>query len=146
MFASQGQSTLTSFHHCVELRFSHAQSCQTLSCGSRFHCMIPCLRRQYRRTVSRDRVVSEIAVHEDCHFVNVFLSSKSYCSFEFPNKIPCCTLQWNEVEKFLAVHLFSGPNASLFLQSLTCLGPNTKVSCKQICIVLPLSSELDSFF
>ena len=41
VFRSHGQPNLTSFHHCVELRFSHAQSCRALKCGSRYHCMIP---------------------------------------------------------------------------------------------------------
>ena len=57
VFRSHGQSNLTSFHHCVELRFSHAQSCRALKCGSRFHCMIPNLRQQSRRAFSRDWVL-----------------------------------------------------------------------------------------
>ena len=60
-------------------RFSHAQSCQALKCGSRFHCVIPNLRHQSRRTSSRDWVAREIAVHEDFDFVSVFLSSESCC-------------------------------------------------------------------
>ena len=37
VYRSQGESNLTSFHHCLELRFFHAQRCQALLCGSRFH-------------------------------------------------------------------------------------------------------------
>ena len=28
----------------------------------------------------------------------MFWSSESFCSFGFPNQIPCCTLQWNKVK------------------------------------------------
>ena len=42
---------------------------------------------------------------------------------------------------------FCGPNVSLFQQNPICLGPDMKVSCKQICILLhPLYSKSDSIF
>ena len=47
---------------------------------------------------------------------NVFLSSEAYCSFGFPDKIPCCTLQWNNFEFWRFTVL-------LFPQDLICLGP-----------------------
>ena len=41
VYRSQGLSNLTSFHHCVKLRFSNAQGCQALKRGSRFQCGKP---------------------------------------------------------------------------------------------------------
>ena len=46
---------------------------------------------------SRGWIESEIAVHEDNDVINMFLSSKSQCSFGFPNQISRCTFQWNKV-------------------------------------------------
>ena len=93
---------MTSFHHCAELRFSHAQGCQPPMCGPRFHCMILNLCHQSCRTFSRDRVA------KDCDFVNVFLPSATYCRFGYRDQIPCCTFQWKS--RILALHLFSSPN------------------------------------
>ena len=108
------------------------RGCPTLKCGSRFHCVIPNLRQQSRRTFCRDWVASEIAVHEDSEFVKACLSSKSYCSFGFP--LPVLV----ELTRIHEVHSFSGPSVSLFLQDPTFLGSNMKVSCAHICFVLHL--------
>ena len=56
---------------------------------------------------SQDWNASEIAVHEDCDFVNVFLSSNSQCGFGFPNQIPRCTLQMNNVDLRSSVILWA---------------------------------------
>ena len=124
---------MTSFHHCVKLRFSNAQCCQALKRRSRFHSVVTDLSHQSRRALPRDWVASKVAVHEDCDLVNMFLSSISQRCFVLSHQIPRCT--------------FSGPNVSLFQQDPICLGPGMKVPCKQICIVLlHLSSESDSVF
>ena len=50
-------------------------------------------------------------------FVNVFLSSESYCSSGFTDHIPCCTLQWNKVEFSRFTHHFGLNVSALFPQS-----------------------------
>ena len=118
---------------------------QTLKCGFRFHGVITYLSDQSRGIFSRDWIASEIAVH-DCASVNLFLSSRSQCSFGFPKWILRCMFQWNKNEFSWFTHPL-GQNASRFLKSLICHGPNMKVSCTQICFVLHLlSSESDPFF
>ena len=121
IFRSQGQSNLTPVHHCIEFRFSHAQRCQSLKCGSRFHCLVPNLRHQSRRVFLETGVPSEIAVHEDCDFVNVFLSSESYCRFVFPEKIPCCIHQRNTTKLSCFAHPL-GQICCCFRQVLSVLG------------------------
>ena len=96
---SQGYSNLTTMHNCVELSFSNnAQGCQALKSGSSFHSVIASLSHLFRHAFSRDWIAGEIAVHEDSGSINVFLSSKSQCSFGFPNQISRCTFQRNKVE------------------------------------------------
>ena len=59
---------------------------------------------------SRDWIASEIAVH-DCASVNLFLSSRSQCSFGFPKWILRCMFQWNKNEFSWFTHSL-GQNAS----------------------------------
>ena len=76
IYGTQGLSNLTSFHHCVELGFSHAQCNQALKCGSRFHRIVPNLAAPgvlFHETWSPAKSL--------CDFVNFFLSSTLYCSF-----------------------------------------------------------------
>ena len=47
---------------------------------------------------------TQVAVHEDCDLVNMFLSSKSHRRFGFPNQIPRCTFQRNEVKFMRLAH------------------------------------------
>ena len=95
---SQGQSNLTSFHHCVKLRFSNTQCCQALERRSRLHSVVTNLRYQSRCAFSRDWVASKVAVHEDCDFVHMFLSSKSQRCLGLSHQIPCLTFQWDKIE------------------------------------------------
>ena len=95
---SQGWSNLTSFHHCIKLRFSNAQCCQALKSRSGFHCVVPNLGHQSRRALHRDWVASKVAVHEDCDLVNMFLSSKSQRCFKLSHQISRCTLHWDKAE------------------------------------------------
>ena len=94
---SQGRSNLTSFHHCVKLRFSDAQCCQALSSWSRFHIVATSLSHQSRRVLPRDWVASKVAVHEDCNLVNMFLSSKSRRCIGLSHLRSRCTFQRDEV-------------------------------------------------
>ena len=112
-----------SFDRSVELRFSHAQGCQALKRGSRFHRVIPNLRHQSRRALSRYWVASEIAVHEDCDFVNVFVSSKSYCSFESQSLI---SLGPDMKVSFTQICIVWHPRSSE-LDSFFCLTPTCVV-------------------
>ena len=116
VYGSQDKSNLTSFHHCLELRFFTAQGCQALKCGTRFHGVVTNLSHKSRRTLPRDRVASKIAVHEDCDLVNMFLSSKSQRSVAFPNQISRCTFV--EQNRIHDSRSFSGPNALQFQQGL----------------------------
>ena len=142
----QGQSNLTSFHHCVEIRISNAQCCQTLKRRSRLHGVVTNLGFQSRRAFSRDWVASKVAVHEGCDFVRMFLSSKSQRCFGLSHQIPCRTFQ-RDKKRIHEARSFSGPSVSVFPQDLICLGPDTKVSCTQIGIaLLHLSSEPDFIF
>ena len=102
---SQGHSNLTSFHHCVELRFSHAQRCQALKCGSRSHCVDPICATN---PVVFLETGSEKSLPTKTDFLNVFLSSESYCSFGFSRQD---TVLHASVERsrILAVHSSSGP-------------------------------------
>ena len=142
---SRGLSNWTSFHHWrgTPLLLLSALSnsevwIQMSLCGSQSD-QIPSF------FFFRDWIASEIAVHEECDFVNVFLSSESYCSSGLPDKIPCCTLQWKYSNS--RGPLASEPNVLRFPQGQICLWPNRKASCTKICTVLHvLSSELDSFF
>ena len=124
----------SSFDHCVELRFSHAQRCQPLKCGSRFHCVCHNPRHQSLRALSRDWVAIEIVVHEDCEFVNVVLSSESYCSFgsRQDTLLHAC--------RIVVVRSSSGPTVLLSPPSVIGLGPNMEVSLHL------LSSISDSFY
>ena len=61
----------------------------------------------------RDWIASELAVHEECDFVNVFLSSESSCSFGLADKIPCVLHASVEILEFsrfacLLGHMFCG--------------------------------------
>ena len=53
---------------------------------------------QSRRALPRDWVASEVAVHEDCDLVNMFLSSKSQRCFGLSHQIPRCTFRRDNVE------------------------------------------------
>ena len=143
VYGSHGESNLTSFHQCVELRFTDTQGCQALKRGSRFHGVVTDLSNQSRSTFSGDWIASEIAVHEDCDHVKVFLSSKSQCKFWFPNQMSRCTFQRRIVDFTDSL----GQMLCAFCKILICLGPNMTVSYTQICIVLHLlPSEANSFF
>ena len=75
----------------------------------------------------------------------MFLSSISQRCFGLSHQISRCTFQRDKVEFTRLAHLLA--KFSLFQQDPICLGLSMKVSCKQICIVLPhLSSESDSVF
>ena len=63
---------MTSFQHCVKLRFSNAQCCQALKRRSRFHSVVTDLSHQPRHALPRDWVASKVAVHEECDLVNMF--------------------------------------------------------------------------
>ena len=72
--------------------------------------MIANLSHQSSRVFPPGWIASDIAGHKDCDFVSVVLSSKSQCSFGFPNQTSRCTFQRNS--RIHVVHSFSGPNAS----------------------------------
>ena len=127
----------------MKLRFSHAQRCHALKCGSRFHCLVHNLRLQSRRIFAKTGSPAK-SQSTKTDVVNVFLSSQSYCSSGLPDHIPGCTHQWNKVEFSRVIHSPSGPKVCCFCNVLSW----TKLGkCTQICIVVHiLSSELGSCF
>ena len=74
------------------------------------------------------------AVHGECDLVNVFsrLRHFSVALGLSPPDTALALFQRDKIE-FTRLRSFSGPNVSLFQQDPICLGPDTKVSCKQIC-------------
>ena len=73
-----------------------------------------------------------------CHWL--FLFSKSQRCFGLSNQISRCTFQWGKVEFTRLAHSL-GQMYLLFQQDPICLGPNMRVSCMQICILLdPIQS------
>ena len=98
---------MTSFHHCVKLRLSNAQSCQALKRRSRFHRLVTNLSHQSRCALPRDWVASKVAVHGDCDLVNMFLSSKSQRCFGLSHQISRCTFQRDKVEFTRLAHSLS---------------------------------------
>ena len=124
---SQRQSNLTSFHHCVKLRFSNAQCCQALKRRSRFHSVVTDLSHQSRRALPRDWVASKVAVHEDCDLVNMFLSSISRRYFGLSHQTPCCTFQRDTIEFARLTHSL-GQMFRCFSKIQSVLGQVMKVS------------------
>ena len=135
---------MTSFHHCVKFRFSNAQCCQALKRRSRLHSVVTNLSYQSRHAFPRDWVASKVAVHEDCDFVHIFLSSKSQRCFGLSHQIPVAARFNGIISNSRGSFMAKCFGVS---QDPICLGPDTKVSYKQICIVLLLLSlESDSVF
>ena len=103
---SQGKFNLASLHHCVGLRFSNVEGCQTLQCRSSFQCVaansreIRCLRRLCQHVLVLE-IAMQLKVAQPDIALQVSVERSGICK----------------------VH------SSRFLQSLLCLGPNTKVSC-----------------
>ena len=128
-------------HHCVELRFSHAQRCQAPKCGTQIHWVrqiVPPIQsysflrlpRKRHRCPRRHWFFQRGAV---LRIVLLLLISRQDTSM------------YASVERsqLSVVRSYFGLNVSSFLRDPNCLGPNTS---KPICIVLHvLSSVLDSF-
>ena len=82
VLGSQRWSNLAPLHHCVELCFSNAQSCQALQCRSSCQRVVANLCKQTCGAFSRDWITCEIAVYEDCNLVDLFLSSETQLQLE----------------------------------------------------------------
>ena len=141
---SQDWSNLTSFHHCVELRFSNAQGC--LKSESRFHSVIARLSHQSRRVFFSRLDLAAKSLSTKTDFVNAFLVfdiSMQICV----SQPDIALLVSSAKSRMHEVHAFAGPGASRFLKGLIRLGSNMKVSSAWICIALHLLSlKSNSFY
>ena len=112
-------------------------------CRSRFHCVIPNLLHQSCRTFLETWSPAKSLSTKTVILSTCSCPRNRKADLGFPTRYRASP---EKQSRILAVPSASGPNALQVLQSPICLGPNKKVSCTQICIVLYLlSSELDSF-
>ena len=139
---SQGQSNLTSFHHCVKLRLSNAQGCQALKRGSRFHSVVTNLSHQSRETGSPAKsLLTKTVILSTC-----FCLRNLSAALGFPTRYRAARFNGTTSNSRGSLILW----AKCFAVSATsriCLGPSMKVSYKQICILLRhFYSDSDSVF